>query len=225
MARYQDDFEQWGTRPVLANPGARGRDPNYRGGGYQGERMQSSQGGQAAYGRYRQLNANDLQGYGGSEGVYGGYDRNYRPERQGGRTPPQYTGQYESGYSGYGEQPRRGYDREQRPRNQGGYDREQHQGNPGGLRENVRYLSDFNKNSPALRGDEGQQGQQGQTRRSSGFADDSPDPRRWRTGGSRSDRYDEEHNRYGRYSSAGFAEYWLPKQAPRGTPHRHTGGK
>ncbi len=192
MVRYEDDYPWTGTREVLAQPGNRGMDPNFRGGKYRGERMQASQGGQAPYGRYRQRHAGDLQGYGGFEGRYRGYGRDY-----------------DRGYRG-GAQPR------------GRYDREYGAQTPGGLSSDLRYLRDFNKNSPALRGEEGRQGER---RRSSGWADDSGQRSDPRTDASRALRYDEGYNRYGGYSAAGFAEGWLPKQAPRGHPMRHTGGK
>lgn len=215
MTRYDDEYGPWteGKAVLSGTPRARGMDPNFRGGVYRGERMQASQGGQATYGQYRLRHQHSLQGYGGYQGRYGGggydreYDRGYRPGHRERRTPRQLGG-YDGGYAGYGQGARSGYDRELR------------QGSPGGLRGDAAYLRDFNKNSPTLRGEEGPQGP---ARRASGFADASPDPRQWRTGGAH--RYDEEHDRYGGRSSAGFSEYWLPKQAPRGTPMPHRGGK
>ncbi len=191
MARYgyDQDVHPWaagippweGDRSVLGEVRSRGMDPNFRGGTYAGERMHSSQKGQAPYGHYRDRHAGELEGFGGQHGRYRGYGRDY--------------------------------DR--------GYERNYQQRNPGGLRDDRRYLRDFNKNSPAFQ----DEGRQDRLRRSSGFADASPDPRTWRMGGSWSQRYDQEQNRYGGRSSAGFTEYWLPKQAPRGNPMRHWGGK
>jgi hypothetical protein len=53
-------------------------DPNYRGGGYAGMRMEPGYGGQAAYGWYRREHARDLRWDGGAEGRY---DPRWDPRR------------------------------------------------------------------------------------------------------------------------------------------------
>lgn len=76
MARYQRDF-----MGIPADPReSRGDDPNY-GRGYRGMRMRGGPV-QAAYGRYRQLHADDLGTMGG---FYGQFDRGEDPRLSGHR--------------------------------------------------------------------------------------------------------------------------------------------
>ena len=108
-----------------------GGDPNWRGGGYRGMRMEGG-GRQAPYGRERLYRQGDLGGHGGFDGrsdlPNGWYDRegyyHEQYEREGRMVPPQHQA---------------GWRRQAGP---GGYD--------GGVRYDREYLRQYNAHSPAL---------------------------------------------------------------------------
>lgn len=203
MPRYEDDYRGGSFRGFSMRPEPIERDsmdPNYRG-GYQGMRMNPGAGGQAAYGRYRQLRERDLGGSGGFRGeepptrydprtgTYhrggtGGYDRDYAGARERG------------GWHGYDPGPRRGYDRDARIVENGG------------VRGDNRYLRQYNSESPTLRGG-------GAYDRGYGRAEGSPGGGPGRGPYDR-DMHQRDANRYGGYSSGGFGERWLPGPRPRG---------
>lgn len=136
MARFPEDpyrrgypmGPEWGELHSM--------DPNWRGGGYSGQRMDWRHG-QAAYGFHRQTRERDLQGYGGFDGIYDEGPGRYNAE-----------GQYEHPYfHGRMQHPssapmRRGYDYDagMRPRE-----------GDGGVRGDARFVRQYNAHSPALR--------------------------------------------------------------------------
>jgi len=146
MARYGSDYREYRGRPDARHSfGVRGYqmdagwgwdddggDPNWRGGGYQGMRMEGS-GRQAPYGRERLYHQHDLGGHGGFDGrsdlpngwydAAGYYHEQY--EREGRRLPPAHS----AGWRGPG----------------GPED--------GGVRYDREYLRQYNAHSPSL--DEG----------------------------------------------------------------------
>ena len=165
-------------------------DPNYRGGGYHGMRMQPGRPGQAAYGDYRFEHRDDL-------GRYGGYDGRYdagpgRMDEHGifrdpfDRDPGRYAG------TRWGPRPE-DYGREERS----------------GVSRDLRYLRQYNSQSPALRGGRAYD-------RSYGRAEGEPG-RHPGEGTPTRDDYSRESNRYGGRSPEGFSQGWLPRQAPRGS--------
>jgi len=157
-----------------------GGDPNWRGGGYRGMRMEGG-GRQAAYGRERLYRQNDLGGHGGFDGRsdlpngwfdgQGYYHEQY--ERQGRMAPPRHAA---------------GWQRQQGP---GGMD--------GGVRYDREYLRQYNANSPSLG--------EGGPRRSWGFSP-GPDAPRMRGHDTRG-RPTDERGHTG-YNTGGFAEGKYP---------------
>lgn len=68
---YGADFRQLSMRPHWNDHES--LDPNYRGGGYHGMRMEPGTRGRAAYGWNRQVQDPDLGRFGGFDGRYGGH--------------------------------------------------------------------------------------------------------------------------------------------------------
>ena len=191
MARYQDDYrDTYRGFPMhpMRHPG--NMDPNFRGGEYRGGRMDSGYEGQAAYGRHRYWHAGDLGGYGG------------------------FDGRYDAG-EGWGDEDgifhdpfdERGTGREAGVHHP--YAREDFPRAGGGVRYDMQYLRDYNAYSPGLRQGRGYD-------RNYGWAEGAPR----REPGQRPydrDDYQRSANRYGGYSSGGFAQGPRPQQAPRGS--------
>jgi hypothetical protein len=143
MGRYGYDYREYRGRPDARHSyGPRGYqmdagwgwdddggDPNWRGGGYQGMRMEGG-GRQAAYGRERLYRQNDLGGHGGFDGrsdlPNGWYDGagyyHEQYEREGRTAPPPHSAGWRA------------------------------QGGPGegGVRYDREYLRQYNAHSPAL---------------------------------------------------------------------------
>ena len=131
MRRYDDPYRRgysmdpdWGRPHPL--------DPNWADGEYHGMRMQR-QPGHAAYGFHRQVRENDLQGYGGFDGIYDEGPGRYN--REGQFQHPYFHGQMQHPRS----QPLR-------------YDAGMRHVEDGGVRGDTRYLRQYNAQSPMLRG-------------------------------------------------------------------------
>ena len=143
MPRYGHDFghrggpagehgrHDYGRRGYMMDPGwgweDGGRDPNWAGGTYHGQRMAPG-GHQAAYGRHRQDHQRDLGGHGGFDGRYDlpdGWFDGGGIYHEAGEMPVRMRGRYDVGY-------RREWEN-------------------GGVQYGRDYLRQYNANSPALR--------------------------------------------------------------------------
>ena len=134
MRRYDDPYRRgYPMGPEWGRPHP--QDPNWADGEYHGMRMQR-QPGHGAYGFHRQMRENDLQGYGGFDGIYDEGPGEY--DRQGVYHHPYFRGELHHGRSA--EVTRAGYDAVYR-----------HVEN-GGVHHDTRYLRQYNSESPALRG-------------------------------------------------------------------------
>jgi hypothetical protein len=130
MKRYDDPY--FGGYPMGPQWGTPHRDPNWHDGEYHGHRMDGNHR-QGAYGFHRQQHQDDLQGYGGFNGIY-----------------DEGTGRYNAG--GQFDHPYfHGQMQHTRSRPQG-YDAGFRQGQGGGVRGDTRFLRQYNANSPALQG-------------------------------------------------------------------------
>ena len=133
MKRYDDPyFRGYPMGPEWGRPHP--MDPNWSDGEYHGNRMDGSHR-QGAYGSHRRVREHDLQGYGGFDGIYdegpGAYNR---------------EGQFEHPYfQGRMQHPR---SRPVRP----GYDASMRYAQDGGVRNDTRFLRQYNAQSPELRG-------------------------------------------------------------------------
>lgn len=205
MARYDEDHRWRSYRGFSMRPErmeGESLDPNYRGGEYQGMRMDKGYAGQAAYGRYRQDHARDLGEYGGYRGMQPPQEYNPRDGTYRRGMPRGYDRQYEGWgrWQGYDPTPQRGYDRGQRIVQNGG------------VRPDNRHLQDYNTNSPVFR-----QGMGGSPYdRNYGYAGGEPGGPRPGGGPYDRDHHQRDANRYGGYSSGGFGERYLPNHRPRG---------
>lgn len=134
MRRYHDPYlreypmgPEWGRPHPL--------DPNWRDGEYHGMRMEYSHR-HGAYGFHRRTHEDDLLGYGGFDGLYdegpGAFDR------EGMYRHPYFRGRVTHGHSGHV--------------THAGYDAEFRHVEDGGVRGDVRYLRQYNAESPMLRG-------------------------------------------------------------------------
>ncbi|MDB4950752.1 MAG: hypothetical protein JWM27_3401 [Gemmatimonadetes bacterium] len=181
-------------------------DPNYRGGAYGGMRMSPGMPGQASYGWYRAMHGRDLGDAGGYEGRWG----------QGWSGRPDFGGQglY---HDEFGRAREQAWARNRdvgmqwgRPagrfaggRGQGWprYDADHHGPWDGGVRGDVRYLHQYNENSPAFRyGAEGDRGYGRAERPRTGGGMEAARPR---------------ENTYGGRNAGGFGDMQLPRQARR----------
>lgn len=201
MARYEDDYYRRSYRGFSMRPQpVRGDslDPNYAGGEYHGNRMDSGYGWQAAYGRHRLNHAQDLGRFGGYDGIE---HRDWRLLGDSGTYEP--VRGYDRGYRHRDEEYWHGYEV---PNPRRGYDRDQRVVEDGGVRRDNRYLHDYNADSPAFR-------YGGAYDRSFGHAEGAPG-RRPGEGPYGDDRFERDANRYGGKSSGGFTERWLPKHHP-----------
>ena len=132
MKRYDDPFfrgypmgPEWGRPHPM--------DPNWSDGEYHGNRMDGSHR-QGAYGAHRQVREQDLQGYGGFDGIYDEGPGTYNRE-----------GQFEHPYF---------QGRMQHPRSRPvrhGYDAGLRYVQDGGVRNDTRFLRQYNAQSPGLR--------------------------------------------------------------------------
>lgn len=200
---YGVDYRQVSLRPQWND--RESLDPNYQGGGYGGHRMEPGQRGQASYGWFRQAHNRDLQASGGFEGRFGG-QRHGRFDQGGNfrdpfdREHPSNLGQahgYDRGYRGGPRgvpvDPQQGMGRGMgRPR-----EAEFTQRSDGGVRDDNRFLRQYNGESVAFRTGRGYD-------RGYGWAEGNPgsgpgDPRRERT---------DERGSMG-YNSGGFSEKQL----------------
>jgi|GEM_PF-1429784 len=174
------------------------RDPNWRGGTYNGMRMQGSSR-QAAYGHERFLHQADLGGAGGFDGRYdlpeGRYDAEglYHEQWEGrtrGAVPGRWTGH---------------------PR----YDQDVRRVENGGVRYDREYLRQYNAQSPSLR-------QPGGPQRSWGFSEGpgAPPMRGHDTRGQRTD----ERGAMG-YNTGGFAGNGFQGPGTRGSAPMQKGGR
>lgn len=163
-------------------------DPNYHDGEYFGERLDAGYEGQAAYGRHRLRHAGDLGGFGGFSGRYDA-GRGYMDE----------DGVFQDPFDAREEARAGGVRHPYHPRD--------FFGGGGRVSRDMRYLEDYNAYSPALR--------RGYDR-SFGYAEGGGRPN---AGGRQrgEDVHPRDPNRYGGYSTGGFSEPWLPKQANRGS--------
>ena len=193
MRRYGYDFDLRSTSYQHRGE-SRGRlDPNYRGGQYQGERMQAEREGQATYGQYRFRHRYDL---GGFRGVYG----TGRTRFLGGPAGHEngrgiYSGELENGYGGY----RGGFS--SNDRGSGGYSRDYapRQSARSGYDQAYRGQSGGGQNYPRGQGSSHNRGNSfDQTGRAS-QRDRSLDA-------SRALRYDNGFNTYGGYNTGGFGD-------------------
>jgi hypothetical protein len=128
------DRHSYGQRGYRMEPGwgwNDSRDPNYRGGEYQGYRMDGDGRHVAAYGRERFYDQADLGAYGGFDGRYDLPDGWFDAD-----------GYYHEAYEGHGGRPH--------PRWVGQPPREEFPNPSGGVRYDREYLRQYNANSPAL---------------------------------------------------------------------------
>ena len=188
MARQRYDGEYgYGLRGYRMDPGwqwdENSSDPNWRGGGYRGQRMDlGPHHERAAYGWYREGHAADLGGHGGFDGRY---------DLQPGRFDGQ--GIYHEQAERRPHQPWPRYDGDFNPR-----------GETGGVRGDARYLRQYNAYSPALDPRTGG----GPDARGYGFAPGPDEPRMLGRDDARDHRL-REHSHQG-YNTGGFSEGKYP---------------
>lgn len=163
MARSPYDYEygpgvtdrEVDLRPHRNEPDS---DPNYRGGGYGGMRMEPGAPGQGAYGWYRQAFARDLRWDGGAEGRYDPrWDpRNGRFDEDGYFHDPFDEARRHAHARGAGAWPVRGYDRDVRGgREMRGYDadlRREMRGYDAGFHGRGRYDAELRGYDAGVRG-------------------------------------------------------------------------
>lgn len=193
MKRYDDPyFRGYPMGPEWGRPHP--MDPNWHDGEYHGQRMGWDHR-QAGYGFHRRMREQDLQGYGGFDGIYDEGTGSYNAE-----------GQFDHPYfHGRMEHPRT------RPMTLG-YDAGMRHVEDGGVRGDASYLRQYNANSPMLRGGGGYDrgfGWAPAGHREGGFT--NPGPRGRPT----------DERGYAGYNRGGFA----PEQGPGLDPGRGGAGR